>query len=302
MIGRTVLSLAGGPPDLRERVVAGEGRAKIAVIDIARPISARPETGALGLRPRRSVVERVAAELELARHDELVRAVVLRIDSPGGSVTASDTLYEEVRRFRETRRVPVVAQLMDIATSGAYYVALAADEIVASPTTVTGSVGVVLYSVSLAGLMDKLGIRDQTVKTGGMKDLGTPLREMTAEEREVLQGLLEEMQQRFLALVRRNRPGLPEEAVNEIADGRVMGARRALELGLVNRVASLPQTLESLRERIGDRDARIVLYRRPDEFADTPLASAGGAAAAGAAAPPLAHFLGSPRPLYLWVP
>ena len=118
------------------------------------------------------MVGRVREELDRARSDDQVKALVLRINSPGGTVTGSDLLYDEIRRFKQERKVPVVAQLMGTAASGGYYVALAADEIHAERTTVTGSIGVIFSGFNLAGLMEKLGIENQTITSGGFKDAG----------------------------------------------------------------------------------------------------------------------------------
>src|SRR5690606_10042416 len=127
-------------------------------------------------------------------------------------------VYEQVRRFKKERNVPVIAEILDVGASGGYYAALAADEIVAHPTSIVGSVGVVLQSVSLAGLMQKVGVRNQSIATGEMKQLGSPLNEMTDAERAVLQRVVDDMYERFLALVRESRPNLTEEADRLLQD------------------------------------------------------------------------------------
>ena len=204
------------PQPLEEHVVSGEGNAKVLLIGISREISGQEEEEAFGVRRRESTTSRVREELDRAAEDDRVRAVVLRINSPGGTVTASDILFHQLMEFKAKRGVPVVAQLLDMATSGAYYVALAADEIVATPTTVTGSVGVVMYNLNVSGLMEKVGVADQTIKAGERKDIGSPLRKMTAEERRILQTVLNQMQDRFLDLVHERRSGLSADGVKTI--------------------------------------------------------------------------------------
>lgn len=290
------------PQPLAERVVAGEGDAKILLLDISRVISSEEEEGALGIRRRDSVVARVEAELERAAKDAKVKGVVLRINSPGGTVTASDIIYQRVMRFKETKHVPVIAQLMDVAASGGYYAALAADEIVAHPTTVTGSIGVVFYSVSLEGLLDKLGVRNQTVKSGEKKDIGSPLRTMTAEERELMDAVLGELQARFLGLVR-DRRHLGPEAEAAVADGRIFSAGQAHAIGLVDRIGYLEDSIDRIKDRAGVAKARVIMYRRPDEYAESVYArSAASAPVFNLINVDFAPLLHSPQFLYLWMP
>jgi protease-4 len=292
------------PPPLEEHVVSGEGKAKILLVDVSRMITNQEDEGALGLSRREGLTARVDEELQRAAQDDQVRAVVLRINSPGGTVTASDVIYHQILEFKAAHHLPVIAQFLDMGTSGAYYVALAADEIVASPTTVTGSIGVVMYSVNVVGLMEKLGVKNQTIKSGARKDIGSPLRPMTPEDQAILQGVLDGMQQRFVGLVRERRPGLSAEAVHTISDGRILTADQALQLGLVDRIGYLQDTLQAVSQRVGAGEARVIMYRRPQEFAETihsvaPLApSQFNLINLGLGA----GWQASPQFLYLWQP
>ncbi len=256
------------PEPLEEHVVSGEGRDKILLIDVSRVITGQEEEDALGVKRRDSTTARVREELDKAAKDDRVRAVVLRINSPGGTVTASDIVFHQVMDFKARRRVPVVAQMLDMATSGGYYVALSADEIVASPTTVTGSVGVVMYGLNLSGLLQKIGVKNQTLKAGEHKDIGSPLREMTPDEAAILQTVLAQMHQRFLTLVAEQRPGMSPEALRSIADGRILTAEQAVELHVVDRLGYLDDTVASAVRRAGLARARVVMYRRPEQFAE----------------------------------
>jgi protease-4 len=295
------------PQPLREHVVAGHGDAKILLIDVTRVISNESERGVFGLSGQESVVARVEAELRQAAGDDAIAGLVVRINTPGGTVTASDVLYERFTRFRRERRVPIVAQLMDVAASGGYYTALAADEIIAHPTTVTGSVGVIFQGLNFEGLMDKIGVRNQTIKSGDKKDIGSPLRKMTADERALLEGVLGEMRSRFVGLVRERRPAVGDAQEKIVADGRILTAAQALDLGLVDRIGYLDDAIVRTKLRAGVSDARIVIYRRPDEFAETLYSSLGSRAASPGTQINLINFdvdglMRSPQFLYLWAP
>ncbi len=266
---------ASRPQELEERVVEGEGKAKVLVVDVSRMISDEEREGTLGFGKRESVVARVTEELQQAAEDDRIRAVVLRINSPGGTVTASDILHHKVRDFAAKRQVPVVAHLMDLGTSGAYYVALAADEIVAQPTTVTGSIGVVMFGLNLEGLLGKIGVRNQTLKAGTHKDIGSPLREMSTEEKQILQGVLDGMRDRFVQLVRERRPRANADTFAAVTDGRVISAAQALQAGLIDRIGYLDDALVIARQRAGVDSARVVLYRRSSEFSENIYSSAG---------------------------
>jgi protease-4 len=297
--------LAQRPQPLEEQVVSGSGDAKVLLIDVSGVISSEERQGALGLRTEESTVARVHAELERADQDDDVRAVVLRINSPGGTVTGSDVIYERLMRFKAERNVPLLVQMMDVAASGGYYVALAGDEIIASPTSVTGSIGVLFVNLSAEGLLDKIGVRNQTVASGRMKDIGSPLRTMTPAERAVLESLIGDMQARFLGLVRTRRPGLRPAMDAQMVDGRIFSADQALAGGLVDAIGYLDGTIERAKQRAGVAEAVVIRYRRPNEFAE------GLYAHAGAPAPQVtqvnllnvaAEALPSPGFLYLWAP
>jgi protease-4 len=259
---------ASTPRALEEHVVSGSGRDKILLLDVSRVIASQEAEGAFGITRRESTTARVRQELEQAGQDDRVRAVVLRINSPGGTVTASDTIFHQIVSFKTDHHIPVIAHLLDMATSGAYYVALAADEIIASPTTVTGSIGVVMYGVNVTGLLEKIGVANQTLKAGAHKDIGSPLRKMTPEEAVILQDVLEQMQRRFLSVVQERRPRLTPEMLPAISDGRVFTADQALQTGLIDNIGYLEDAIQVARGRAGLSEARVVLYRRPEEFAE----------------------------------
>ena len=270
---------ASRPQALEEHVVEGEGKAKILVVDVSQIISDEERDSALGLGKQESVVARVSEELQQATDDDRVKAVVLRINSPGGTVTASDTLYHVVRDFAAKKQVPVIAQMLDMGTSGAYYVALSADEIIAQPTTVTGSIGVIMFGLNVQGLLDKVGVKNQTLKAGANKDIGSPLREMTPEERQILQAVLDDMRGRFVQLVHERRPDANPESFSAVTDGRIVIAGQALQAGLIDRIGYLDDAISIAKQRAGLTEARVILYRRGNEFSENVYSRAGTAPA-----------------------
>ncbi len=293
----------GGPrrSKLEKSVVYGESGPEILMVDVTGVISAQPNPGAFGIGARESLLARVREQLDRGA-DDRVKALVLRIDSPGGTVTASEILYREILQFKKETGVPVVAAFMGTATSGAYYSAMAADTIVAYPTSVTGSIGVIFGGVNVSGLMEKIGVSNQTLTTGAFKDTGTPLRPMRSDERAQLQSVLDQMQDRFEAVVRAGRPELDAAEVAELADGRIYGAEQALEAGLVDSIAGLPEAIREAERRAGLESSRVVVFDRPGAWRanlfSMPPSPAPGLPDAGALLGPLRE----PGFLYLWWP
>ena len=294
----------GGPGEFQETVVAGTRGPKLLLLDVQGVLSEAEESGTLGLGGRESTVARVREQLERAREDEEVRGVLLRIESPGGTVTASDILYREVLRFKEETRRPVVAECMGVCASGGYYVAMAADRVLAHPTTVTGSIGVIFSGLSVAGLMEKLGVEDQTLKSGEFKDAGSPLRRMSAAERAQLQSVIDDLYGRFLEVVEKGRPGLAEADVRRLADGRVYSARQAQQAGLVDEIGYLEDAVDELKRRAGLEEARVVVYHRPRELRENlySVSASPEPRALGSDASTLAAAFRGPAFLYLWWP
>jgi protease-4 len=287
---------------LIETVIYGKSGPKIALIDIDGVISEQAEDSQLFEPPQEGMLARVREQLDHAREDASVKALLLRIDSPGGSVTASDILHEEVLRFKRERGVPVVAHFMGVAASGAYYVAMAADEVIAQPTTVTGSIGVIFVGLNLSGLMQKIGVTDQTLTAGDAKDAGSWLRPMKPAERAHLQSVLDDMHARFKKVVVAGRPRLDAKRVDALADGRIYSADQALANGLVDGLGDLEQAVAATQRRAGLANARVVVYHRPREYRQNLYTEA--PAIPRSLRLELAPPLPLPRPgfLYLWAP
>ena len=288
---------------LEETTVEGEGRDKVLLVDISSVITDLPTRHAFGLIEEESTVGRVQSELKKAAKDERVKALVLRINSPGGGVTASDEVYGELVGFKREHKVPVVAALGDLAASGGYYVACAADQVVAHPTTVTGSIGVILVNLNLEGLLGKIGVRNETFKAGEHKDLLSPLRGATPEERRIVQSILDSLHARFVAVVREARPKLDTGRLAELTDGRIFDASQALTAGLVDRIGGLRDAIDVAKRSAGLETARVVMYRRADERRENIYSRAGSPAQVNLLPVDLGALGGGgPRFMYLWAP
>ncbi len=247
-------------------------------------------------------VRQLERELDKASRDPHVRGVVLEIDSPGGTVTASDRLYHRIMLFRERTRIPVVAFFGDLGASGAYYAAMAADEVWAHPTSVVGSIGVLIANIGVEGLMKKVGITDRTVASGPEKEMGSPLRKMTPEDRAIFEGLVKDFYGNFLRVVERGRKMTPER-LGPLADGRVYPASLARSLGLVDRVGYRSDLVRHLERITKTQKLRLVTYEESGG-GSPPLfgMEAGGISSVSAAAlVGLIRSLG-PEPLYFWAP
>ena len=237
---------------------------KIAVIDVDGVMVNSHKRGlfSTGENPVSLFIEK----LDKARKDLSVRAVVLRLNSPGGTVAASDVMYHALREFKENSRKPVVAAMLDVTASGAYYLACASDRIIAQPTTVTGSIGTIFQTVSFAGTMEKLGVKPQTIKSGKLKSLGSPLHDMDEDERLVLQKIIDRFYNRFLDVVLEGRPRLSRERLKKLADGRIFTAGQARRNGLIDDIGYLTDAVTEAKELAGIERARVVIYRRPLDY------------------------------------
>lgn len=250
---------------LGEQTVEGAGAAKVLLMDLSGVISEEPLFTLGAQAPRVSLLARVREELKKAEDDDRIRALVVRINSPGGTTTASDILYREISAFKARKKIPVVAAIMDVGASGGYYVALAADTIVAHPTTVTGSIGVVMLTMNAEGLLQKVGIAPLAIKSGAKKDMGSPFRGLSDEERAIFQGVIDDLYGRFVTLIAKERR-IPEDRVRAFADGRIYTAQRAKELGLVDRIGYLEEAVDAAKQAARLPEARVVMYHRPREY------------------------------------
>jgi protease-4 len=215
---------------------------KIAVVDIKGVITSS-----------RGIVE----QIERLKENNDVKAIILRINSPGGGVGPSQEIYREVLKAKEKKKI--IASMESVAASGGYYVACASDVIVANPGTITGSIGVVMEFSNVEDLLKKIGLRSYVIKSGKHKDIGSPLRNMTSEEKAILQGVIDSVHNQFVRAVAEGRD-MEERKVRQIADGRIFSGEQAKDLGLVDRLGSLQDAIEIAAEMIGIEGKPVVIY------------------------------------------
>jgi len=292
--------------ELVEAQLGREGafaRDKIAVIEVSGLLINwnKPQLLGEGEHPVSLLLE----QLDRAAGDPSVKAVLLRLNSPGGTVTASQLMYDEVRYFRAQTGKPVVAVLMDVAASGGYFIACACDEIIAQSSTVTGSIGVVMQTFELSGTMEMIGVKGDAITSGTYKDTGSPFRPMRPDERQIFQSIVDDMYERFVQVVVQGRPALSKEKVRALADGRVYIADQALKAGLVDRVATMREAIDATKKRAGLRSIRLVTYQRPLAYRPNYYAAAPGPTGGDVnllKIESLPWLTPAPRFLYLWSP
>ena len=200
---------------------------------------------------------RVIEEIHQYLADEGVKAIILRIDSPGGGVGPSQEIYREVVKAKEKKKI--IASMGAVAASGGYYVACASDLIVANPGTITGSIGVIMQFSNFEDLLKKIGIKGVVLKSGEHKDIGSPFREMTPEEKKIMQETLDNVHQQFIQAVAKGRK-LDRERVLPIADGRIMTGEQAQKLGLVDKLGNLQDAIDEATKLVGISGKPQVLY------------------------------------------
>jgi len=248
---------------LEEQVLEGDGPRKILLLDISGTVSEQEKSSSVLGQRTPSMVSQVREALQKAEHDREISGLILRINSPGGGVTASDIIHD-ISQFRKRKNIPVQACIMAVGASGGYYIAAAADEITGHPTSITGSIGVLLMKFNLAGLMGKIGVEEQSVKSGDKKDILSPFRRATPEEERLAKEIIDQLHGRFLDVIM-ERPGnrLTRDQLKMLADGRIYTAGQARQAGLIDRVGYLDDVIAVMRRKVGDGRARVVSYFRP---------------------------------------
>lgn len=276
---------------------------KVAIVDVD-GIILNARSGLMGLSE--NPVSLFVEKLDRIQADNDVRAVVLRINSPGGGVTASDIMYHRLLEFKKARKVPVIAIIEDIGASGGYYLANGADRIIVHPTSVTGSIGVIVQTVSFAGTMRMIGIDAKAITSGRYKDMASPFKPLDPNDAAILQGLVNDFYKRFVDVVAAGRKGLNREQVVALADGRVYTADQALANGLADEIGYMDKAIAVAKTEGHIQKGKVVIYSRPwgyksNEYAEAAAQTPGASQVnlINISAPELMR-LGQPSFLYLW--
>ncbi|MFB4163033.1 signal peptide peptidase SppA [Alteribacillus sp. JSM 102045] len=253
-------NMFGGSDDgIEEEVMQeGQGQDKIAVIDIEGVIQ---DTGGAPSFMNQSMYNhrQFMKMLESAGENPNINGIILRVNTPGGGVVESAEIHDKVQEIQEENSKPVYVSMGNTAASGGYYVAAPADKIVAHPATVTGSIGVIMESINYSELAEELGLEFNTIKSGPFKDIMSGNRDMTEEEEEILQSMVDDFYGDFVNVIANGR-GMSEEEVREIGDGRVYSGKQAEELDLVDNLGSLEDTISLMEEDQGLNNPQVVRY------------------------------------------
>jgi protease-4 len=264
--GSLLITPVSNTNQLKQDVVEeGDLTGKVAIIPVEGMLMDE-RTGGL-LQPSENPLSLFVQELDQAAQDDSVKAVVLRVNSPGGSVTTSDTMYDALVRFREKTHKPVIASAQELDASGAFYVSCGADKIFTCPTTIIGSIGVIFESVDLEGTLDKLGVQTYAIKSAPLKDMGSPYRHLTEQAREIMQGMVDEYFARFKGIVVQNRNIHDPQVLTLVTDGRVFSGERGVELGLADQVGRLSDAIDAAKKMAGIPDGEVIMYKRPYGYA-----------------------------------
>lgn len=219
-----------------------------------------PIEGQIGVEATGYHHEVILSAIEQVRTDDSIKAILLDVDTPGGAVYHTHEVYSELMELKEELDIPVYASMGSMAASGGYYVSMAADHIFASPHTITGSIGVIMSNYDVSGLMDDLGIKSNVIKSGEMKDIMSSSREMTEEEKEVLQAHIDESFNEFISVIETGRTNLSRQEIENLADGRIYSGNQAQEEGLIDELGYFKDALETLRTEEGLEEAEVFQF------------------------------------------
>lgn len=257
-LGRT--EAPAGP--WREDRVQGSGPDKIAVVEVEGEIVSSVD----GLIEDVAAAEEITSQLRQARRDDAVKAVVLRVNTPGGSVVASEEILGEISELRDEGK-PIVTSMREVAASGGYLISTGTSRIVAHPSTLTGSIGAIMVLLNVEEAAGKLGIEPIVIKSGRFKDVGSPFREMSRRERRMLQRVIDQAYQRFVDAVASGRD-LSRDEILDVADGRVLTGTDAQAAGLLDELGNLDDAIAAARELADLEQARVVEYQAPFSLTD----------------------------------
>ncbi|MDQ0222729.1 signal peptide peptidase SppA [Streptococcus moroccensis] len=222
-----------------------------------------PINGSIGTEDGQYFHDHILSSIDNIKEDSSIKAVLLTIDSPGGGVYATREVYDRMKEVQSEVDIPIYASMGSTAASGGYYLAMLGEKVFASSETLTGSIGVIMSSYNTEGLLEKLGVKPQVIKSADMKDIMSSSREMTEEERQVLQSYVDESFQRFVDVVEEGR-GMSEDEVRKLADGRIYSGSQAQAVGLIDAIGYQKDALQALRDDFDLADAQVFTYTTPD--------------------------------------
>ncbi|MCK4753445.1 MAG: signal peptide peptidase SppA [Planctomycetes bacterium] len=252
----TVIFTAGQKDAFTEKVIQSGSRTnKIVVINLEGIIDSKQSLNMYN-------------QLKLARNDEHIKAIIIRTNSPGGTISASDQIYNEILKCRNQANIPVVAFMQGVAASGAYYTSVGCDKIIAEPTAITGSIGVIMGHFVIQELLEeKLGIQPVIIKSGEKKDWPNPFQEITEEQEEYIQKkLIVPFYERFTQIIAHGRDSLTIDDINRLADGSIYNADEALDEKLIDQIGYLDDAIELAKSLAEIEDAQVIEYQRPFSF------------------------------------
>ncbi|MBN1522607.1 MAG: signal peptide peptidase SppA [Candidatus Aureabacteria bacterium] len=281
-------------PRLTEVWSYGEGTVKAARISVEGALIRGMDPGMFSIK--RDKIEKILRQIRAARNDESVKAIILEVDSPGGEITPSDEIFTELMDFKNSNQGrKVVVFMKGIAASGGYYIAMAGDYILAEPTTLTGSIGVIIQSLNWKSLSEKIGVKDTTIKSGKNKDLLNPFQDPSQEQIDMLKDVVLKLHGRFIDIVCDSR-NIEKSKMDVLADGRVFSASQALEHGLIDEIGYFRDAARKAKELCQVENLKIIRYEQKTGLMEALFEASQSLN--------LRTFLegDSPRILYLWKP
>lgn len=251
-------------PTFTETWSYGKGHTKVARIAVEGVISRAGGESLFGATE--DMVSSVLSQIRAAQNDQEIKAIILEVDSPGGGVTPSDEIWNALTQFKASQEDrKVVVFMRDLCASGGYYVSAAGDWLIAEPTAIVGSIGVIMSTLNWKTLSEKIGVKDVTIKSGLNKDLLNPFTETSPEQIALLQEMIDSSYARFFGIVRDAR-GLEEEKLKELADGRIFDAAKALDLGFIDQIGYWDDAVAKTAELLGQESVKIVRYESEPSF------------------------------------
>lgn len=257
-----LLNLESSNRPFKQVAISGSGLEKVAIIAIDGVISDESSEDLFDMESPPNMVENLATQLKIAEHDDDIRAVVLKINSPGGSVVASELIYKELMSFKSHTQKPLIASMVGVAASGGYYVALPCDHIFATPSTITGSIGVIMMYPNFSKLMNFLGVRMEVYKSGENKDILSYFRNPSQSDQQILSEMVKESARDFWTLVKQQRH-IRDSDMNLVKTARIFTARQAQKIGLVDQIGYTDDAILHATQRANIApESTVVVFRK----------------------------------------